>query len=137
MQTFKSKVDRWLWIVIFAVAVILLRLGLHLVRLAAGSISGFAVVIVVFASAMLCLWILFATYYQVDAKTLIVRSGPFRWIIPLEEITQVNVSTSALSSPALSLERLEIHYGENKRILVSPQNPEAFLGAIGQDLTPE
>jgi hypothetical protein len=36
-----------------------------------------------------------------------------------------------LSSPALSLNRLEIRYGNGKRMLLSPQDAAGFLKAIG------
>jgi hypothetical protein len=78
-------------------------------------------------------WLLFSTYYVVEANTLKIRSGPFGWSILISEIKSVRPSRSVLSSPALSLNRLEIQYGRGQSILVSPEDIEGFKNAIGQD----
>ena len=76
------------------------------------------------------LWLLLATTYEIDDETLRVRSGPFRWLIPLDEIERVEETRSALSAPALSLDRIRIVYGSGKSIMVSPQNKEDFITVI-------
>ena len=77
-------------------------------------------------------WLLLSTYYLVDAGNLMIRSGPFRWSISISEIKSVEPSRSLLSSPALSLNRLEIQYGRGKTVLVSPKDVEGFRNAIGR-----
>ena len=78
------------------------------------------------------LWLLLGTFYRIDDEHLRIRSGPFRWTIRLRDITSVRPSRSPISSPALSLDRLEITYGAGQRILVSPRDHGAFIAAIGQ-----
>jgi hypothetical protein len=75
-------------------------------------------------------WIYLATYYEVNGSQLYIRSGPFTWQIATDEIHSVLPSGSMLSSPALSLDRLEIQYGRRRSILVSPAQRSAFLEAL-------
>ena len=73
------------------------------------------------------LWLLLATYYGFDGPDLVVRSGPFRWRIPLVAITGITPTSEPLSSPALSLDRLKITYGQGRSIIISPRDKEDFL----------
>lgn len=79
---------------------------------------------------LLPVWLLVSTRYTIDGDTLLVQCGGLRWRIPVAEITAVTPTTSALSSPALSLDRLRIDYGHGKSLMVSPQDKEAFLREI-------
>ena len=81
--------------------------------------------------AVLVPWVFASTYYVVDVRELKVVSGPFRWRIPLRDITRVTPTRAWWSSPALSLDRLCIEYGNGKWILVSPVRREEFLSALG------
>jgi len=78
------------------------------------------------------IWLIFSTSYVVGPQQLKVRSGPFRWSIPLADINSVTVSRSALSSPALCLNRLEIDYGRGCKLLVSPVDIDGFKAALDQ-----
>lgn len=133
-MTFRSAVDRWLYLVLAAAAVVVVVSVAPLVASASpGPIS-----VALFASAIgigLPLWILRSTFYTVHPDVLEVRSGPFRWRISRSDITSVEVSHSILSSPALSLNRLRIRYGNNRSVLVSPADREGFLQALGVRLS--
>lgn len=76
---------------------------------------------------VLPLWILGGTKYTISAPMLIVQSGPFRWQIPIAEITRIEPTRNPLSSPALSLDRLRITYGRSKACMVSPRDKDAFI----------
>ncbi len=84
------------------------------------------------AVAGLIVWIMLGTWYSVDRGVLKVVCGPIRWRVPLDEIKSVERTRSPLSSPALSLDRLLIRYGKRRRIMVSPDDKDGFLTAIGQ-----
>lgn len=79
-------------------------------------------------------WILFGTQYRIDERTLLVVSGPFRWRVPIDSIISITATHNPLSAPALSLDRLEICYGRQRSILVSPQDRAGFLQALGREL---
>ena len=78
------------------------------------------------------LWTALGTSYTLDARSLHVRCGPFRWTIALSEIHSVTPTRDARSSPALSLDRLRIEYGARRPILISPRDQEAFLRDLEQ-----
>lgn len=73
------------------------------------------------------LWVLLGTHYTLTDSTLQVRSGPFRWRIPLSEINGIEHTRSPLSSPALSLDRLQISYGRGSLLMISPRDRDAFM----------
>ena len=127
---FKSAVDWWYYVIIIAAAAIVLMAVVPAVRSGELSIIFGAATIVL--SLGLPVWLLFSTNYRIDATSLRIRSGPFSWTIALDQIQSMAAKRSALSSPALSLNRLEIQYGPGKRILVSPANHDAFIDAVNQ-----
>ena len=70
-----------------------------------------------------------STYYLIDAGTLVIRSSIFTWRVPIAEIRSITTTRSALTSPALSLDRLRIEYGR-KVILVSPEDRQRFIDSL-------
>jgi hypothetical protein len=78
-------------------------------------------------SVSLMLWTVLGTDYTIDDDSLRVRGGPFRWTIRLQDIRSVTPSRNPVSSPALSLDRLRIDYGQDRFLLVSPKDKEAFV----------
>jgi hypothetical protein len=93
---------------------------------------GWVVSFVLLMAVGLVVWIYQATYYEIDGNQLFIRSGPFTWRIPTDEIHSVLPSGNMLSSPALSLDRLEILYGRRRSVLVSPAQRSAFLEALAK-----
>ena len=55
-----------------------------------------------------------------------------KWKIPVADIVGVTPSRNPLSSPALSMDRLNISYGKRKFILVSPEDKAGFIRAVEQ-----
>ncbi len=82
--------------------------------------------------AILPLWLLLDTHYLLDTNTLLIRSGPFRWAIPVADIKSIRPTNNPLSSPALSLDRLRIDYGKGKTIMISPRDKAAFLEELSE-----
>ncbi|KLU64467.1 hypothetical protein DEAC_c36690 [Desulfosporosinus acididurans] len=75
-------------------------------------------------------WLWFGTGYRVTDDELRIKCGPIRKIIPLEEIVKIESTRNPISSPALSLDRLEIKYGESKTVIISPRDKEGFINLI-------
>lgn len=130
MRRFRSKIDSWLLILlIVAVAGMLVAFVAVLSGNAPGT-EKLIVAVLTFLGVLLIVSMLLRTHYTVDDEKLRIVSGPFRWTIAIPEITDISESHSALSSPALSLDRLKITYGRNRHILVSPADKKKFLKAI-------
>jgi hypothetical protein len=127
---FKSAVDNW-----FYFCALVLPLGILLaVVMAMGSMStfeGFIVFLAAVLSLGLPFWLVFGTWYEVGSEVLTIRSGPFRWTIPISSIRSIEASRSLIASPALSLNRLRVRYGNRKSILVSPRDVQGFKRALG------
>ena len=127
-MVFRSKIDLWLLIVLIAAAVFPLTQAISALQHGISWIPH-ALILGLLAGGLL--WLLRSTNYTVDQKTLVIQSGPFRWLIPKDEITRVVPSKSIISSPALSLDRLRIDYGGGRNsILVSPKDKTGFLKAV-------
>lgn len=75
----------------------------------------------------------FPLYYEVSEGLLLIRSGIIRRRIPLDSIQSAAPSRSLRGAPALSLDRVKIHYQKGKMkclCLVSPKNKEEFLNDL-------
>lgn len=123
-KIYPSKRDTWL------VAVMVIA-GLYSLAVAAlvtseEPVSGLAVLSLVIAVDAFVFWIFVKTFYVVTGTDLLVRSGPFRWTVPLSNIQQVRPTRNPLSSPALSLDRLEIRHARGS-LMISPEDKRAFL----------
>ena len=89
--------------------------------------------IIIVAGVGFPLWILVSTRYITDEENLKIISGPFSWVIPIQSIISIQETQSAITSPALSFDRLEITYGEDKAILVSPLDKAGFIEKLGNE----
>lgn len=127
-MTFRSKIDWWFAAII---SVVIAVSAVTVVAVSHGrSNGGLLTAAAVFAIGIaLPAWLLFSTAYTVEAEALIVRSGPIRHRIPLDRISDIRPSSNPVSSPALSLDRLEIRHGE-KRTLISPKDKQGFIKTI-------
>lgn len=134
-KRFPSKIDAWLVIVFVAALFVQTAAFVSVVRAGADTV---AIAIMVIATLLLLLLVgstLRFTYYTVEGNTLKVRSGPFSWTIPIDEIHTITPTKSPLSSPALSLDRLRIHWGKKRRIMVSPADKDGFVKALGMEIS--
>ena len=78
-------------------------------------------------------WVFSRTGYLVTRSELIVRSGPFRWRVPLASIEEVSAAGRWDKGPALSMDRLTIQYqGRPTGLTVSPADRDGFLNALLQ-----
>ena len=111
---FASKVDAWLAVLMLGGGVLALlavapAIGGSFAR-SAGAAQLLGVAAVLLLSLLLPAWLLLGTRYSLTDDALKVRAGPFRWTVPLAEISSVRPSRSILSAPALSLDRIQIEY---------------------------
>lgn len=134
-KKFKSKVDRWILVLILAVIVVQLVAITAAINEAGEPGMITSLILVLIGVVALMIWLLLGTHYTVDRGYIRIVSGPFRWRVPIDEITAVSRTRNPLSSPALSLDRLSIRYGKRRRIMISPADQAGFLEAIGHELS--
>jgi Bacterial PH domain len=144
-MTYPSKKDWWIALILLATSLLDFGIGGLLfvgAVVQAGSLdlllAGFVTVLV----AGLLLWIYVSTYYDIDPPNLVVRSGPFRLTIPLEDITEVRHKTRYSLELAwhfgLSLDRLLIKYNKHGRpalfaVAISPRDKEGVLQELARE----
>ena len=133
-KRFKSKVDRWILVLILVVIVVQVIAITAAVREAGEPGMITSLILTMIGVVALMVWLLLGTHYTVDRGYIRIVSGPFRWKVPIDEISSVSETRNPLSSPALSLDRLSIRYGKRRRIMISPADKAGFLKAIGYDL---
>ena len=130
---FKSKVDRWLKALVFGIPIVVLAVP---VMMAARNgkpqpiIPALLVVIIIIAFNS---WLFRTTDYRIENGTLRIRSAFIHWTVEIREIVSIVPTRNPLSSPALSLDRLQINYRKNGRarmILVSPEDKRGFIDAL-------
>lgn len=128
---FVSARDTWLVVVLWLSVGMLAASVVPVLRepLAGAFRAGYVLLAV--ASGAFMLWVLYGTYYVLEPDALRVRSGPFRWQVRWDQITEVVPSRNPLSSPACSLDRLQIRFaGSRWGMLVSPEDRPRFLQAV-------
>jgi len=122
---FRSKVDLWLVAICAAAPIAVLEFFVE----DSGVSDRFADLLAYGIVALVLLLFAvtyFTTRYRFTADFLMIQSGPFSWTIALRSITKVEPSHSPASGPALSLDRLAIHY-DGKIILISPADKQGFM----------
>jgi uncharacterized membrane protein YdbT with pleckstrin-like domain len=128
-ETYASKKDAWLMVILLSAAVVGAAAGAAMV--VRGEQGGWLVFLVLGFVALL----VFPTKYTLAGDAVAIRSGLFRWRVPYAEIRAVSPTRNPLSSPALSLDRLEIRYasgGSEKTIMISPERRQEFLMRLAQ-----
>ena len=130
MEEFASKIDTWL-LVVFLLTIFISVGGGFLTIRQGGIKSYLSGLILVVIGAVLPVWLLLGTKYTVTDEDLIVRAGPMLWRIPIASISSVRETRNSRSSPALSLDRLRLNYGNGKSVMVSPKDKNRFRSAIG------
>lgn len=133
MSEFPSKRDGWLVAVIWAAAAVDLVALAPILREPMPPLARAVGAVACAAAPPLMLWVLYGTRYRFEDGELLIRSGPFRWRVPIAELESVAPSRNPLASPACSLDRLDVRFrrsGRERRVLISPSDREGFLRAL-------
>lgn len=132
MTTYRSKIDHWLWI-----AIVLVILGSLIVSLLKEQAIDLKLLLVMCVQLIIPTFfvvnIFTNTFYTIDEKKQILRvkSGVFvDSKYDINKITSVRETHTWLSSPALSLDRLEIKIGEKRKVIISPNNKTEFINHL-------
>ena len=119
---FPSKKDVWLYPIIWGSIIVCF------IPIFTG--SDLKVLFFTIPCAFLLGWTWFKTGYEVTPGYVTVQSGPIKKKIPIYEIKKISKTKNPLSAPALSLDRLEINYGQFGMALVSPKDKQKFISLL-------
>lgn len=128
---YASKVDGWLAIVL-AFAPVMCIVVAGSVLAAGGGEGMLAALAGCGVLAAVYLGLVFPMRYGISAEAIVVRHGLVRQRIPLRDVLEVHPTRSPLSSPALSLDRLAIRFGEGffKTVMISPADKQGFIDEL-------
>ena len=79
------------------------------------------------------IWCWTSTFYTIDKENLIVKSGPFRWVISIQDVKTIRTNQNTIGGiikPTLSWKCIEIDYGKYKTISISPANQDSFINIL-------
>ena len=126
-KTYKSKVDLWIAILL----ILIVALGLFWIidsiffSTSAEESIGLGISGIVMILSVL---IFLPVNYTLLESQLLIRFGLFRHRINYQDIKSVKKTFNLLSSPALSLKRIEIQYSKGIGFtLISPNDIESFV----------
>ncbi|MHB8206035.1 PH domain-containing protein [Mucilaginibacter sp.] len=99
--------------------------GLFISVLISRAWSGVIMLGVVF---IFILHLFFNTYYTISGNELKIKCGfIINKTIDISTIKKIEPSRNMLSSPALSMDRLEIFYNQYDSVLISPEDKAGFI----------
>jgi hypothetical protein len=126
MKTFRSKLGRE---IIIPISVLLVGLGTLMVYNKLW--PGFFIVLSV---SLFIAHIFLTTYYQIDGKVLRIKCGFFcNMKVDIETIRRMSETNNPISSPANSIDRLELKFQKDKKIesvIISPKHKEEFIKMV-------
>ena len=125
-ERFKSKIDPWLAAMLVTSAIVCAGASLIMLR-GAAPYRWLVVASTLVGGVALPLSLLLRTDYTIDNDVLLIRTGLFRWRVPLTDIIEISPTRNIMSSPALSLDRLLITRRNGPACMVSPRDKEGFL----------
>jgi membrane protein YdbS with pleckstrin-like domain len=126
---YASKIDAWL-VTVMALGA-LAALVACAILLSAPVPHGWVIAVPLLVITVgLPIWLFTTTRYQFQGSYLLIQSGPLKWRLPIEQIKTVSSTRNPLSSPALSLDRILIEYGQGKSIMISPKDRQGFLAEL-------
>ena len=126
-NTYKSKVD--LWIAILLILVVVLGIYFTIVSIFfSASVKESIGLGITGILMILSVLIFIPVNYTLLESQLLIRFGLFRYRINYQDIRSVKKTFNLLSSPALSQKRIEIQYSKGIGFtLISPNDIESFV----------
>ncbi len=120
-STYKSKVDTWLWTLVFAIFLFGIAICLSVPL-------GWIGLITLLPGIALVVDIIKNTDYTIIGDKLNIRSGVLmHYQYDILKITSIEDTKTPLSSPALSFDRIALKHGKRTLIIISPKQKEAFI----------
>ncbi len=123
-----SKKDWWITLLIWLGILCTAYGGVHALFCSnPGWLEGFILFLLTLGIPGFLLWMWISTYYLLTEEHIIIHSGPFRKTICLEDVKAARRTRTPMSSPALSLQRIELLLTNYGMAIISPKHREDFL----------
>lgn len=87
-------------------------------------------IVTLFPIGFCLMWIWFKTGYTIQDNFLKIQYGPFKREIKIDVIHSVRETKNPFTDPALSMDKIEIHYGKFHTIGISPKNKFEFISQL-------
>lgn len=131
MKEFKSKVGYGILI-----PVLVLLIGVTLLPIINGAPIGatLAMVVIMIPIIAFILHIFFSTTYRINEKNeLLIKCGfLYKEVVKISKIKSINRTRNPISSPAASLDRIELKYGKWDSVIISPNDKIEFVNELLQ-----
>ena len=130
-MVYGSKVDAWI------IILVLCSLAIAVVPVILLKVPASVKWLVVAISAVVLIFVLCATFgirYEIAGDELTVKNGlGSKSVYDIHTIKSIRPTNNALSSPAASLDRLEIKFTDSNEVLrISPKDKQGFIDHICQ-----
>ena len=125
-KVYKSGISYWL------LSIVLLVLSTVSVLLYLDGVPWIALLLIL-ALFLFILQLFVNTYYVIEKEMLKIRAGfLYKLDLDIQQIKRIEETSSPLSSPAASFERLEIIYNKFDSVIISPKEKQLFIQDILQ-----
>ena len=122
-KTFRSRTDKRFILVVGVPMFLIFTLMLFL-----QSMPG---IIMATLTSAFVLYLVYNTWYAIEQDVLHIRCGfLYRKEVPVKSIKSIATSSSILSSPATSFDRIEIAFNQFDSVLISPENRQDFIESL-------
>ena len=86
---------------------------------------------VILPSCVFLIYLFLSTFYIVENEKLTIKCGfLYNKLIDIARIRSISKTNNPESSPATSIDRLEIVYNKNDRVIISPKDKKGFIESI-------
>lgn len=91
----------------------------------------FLAVIFFIVPILFCIYVFISIKYTITDSNLNIKAGFLvNWDIDIATIQKISETNNIMSSPAASLDRLEIIYNKYNSIIISPQRKKQFISDL-------
>lgn len=130
IKTYKSKISLGLFLFVNVPLIALVVFPFLSDR---GNELNVTVLLVILPILLFINYTLFSNRYTINENKLEINGGVlYRLSIDISQIKKIEKSNSIWSSPAASLDRLEILYNKWDSVLISPEDKEDFVFQLKQ-----
>ncbi|PJJ80414.1 PH domain-containing protein [Mucilaginibacter auburnensis] len=122
-KTYPSKIDTWLVVLLAAIFLPLMALPFFT--------GDWMTMFFMVPLTAFIIHMFLNTYYTIAGEILTVKSGfVVNLAVDIMAIRKIEETNNVISSPATSLDRLEIIYNKFDSVIISPENKAGFIADI-------